>query len=165
MASTNPSATSTTIPTTTPSTVVISPTNIIQHLPIKLDSYNYLLWKSQFLPLLHAYDPYGYVDGFFLCPPQFLSFDPPIENPAYTLWPKQDQIILSWIYASYIAGILDYLYKVSGIIDNLAASASPFSEQDIILGVIRGLGPEYDTFATSITARLDPMSLDDFTGL
>ncbi|GAV75464.1 LOW QUALITY PROTEIN: UBN2_3 domain-containing protein, partial [Cephalotus follicularis] len=186
-------------PTTTSSPAVISPTNIIQHLPIKLDRSNYLLWKSQFLPLLHAHDLYGYVDGSFLCPPQFLPSNP-THNPAYTLWHKQDQIILSWIYASLTehsmthvisltsshdvwthlaciyapqsqAHIMQLKYqllqlkRVNGIVANLSTYANPISEQDTILSIFRGLGPEYDSFATSITARLDPMSLDDFNGL
>ncbi|GAV85481.1 UBN2 domain-containing protein [Cephalotus follicularis] len=61
--------------------------------------------------------------------------------------------------------ISDCLYKVNGIVANLATSANPVSKQDTILSILRGLRPEYDSFATSITAWLDPISLDEFIGL
>jgi len=41
----------------------------------------------------------GIVDGFEPCPPQFLPGDDGKEvlNPAYSIWQKNDQYVLSWI--------------------------------------------------------------------
>lgn len=68
--------------------------NITKFLSIKLDQYNYLLWLSQFLPVLHSYDLLGIVDGSEPCPPQFIptSADNPTPklNPEFVLWIKKD---------------------------------------------------------------------------
>lgn len=40
-------------------------------LPVKLHRTNYLLWRSQVLPILHLHTDTGYVEGACPCPPQF----------------------------------------------------------------------------------------------
>ncbi|XP_042479750.1 subtilisin-like protease SBT4.3 [Macadamia integrifolia] len=179
-----------------------------------LDRSIYLLWKSQFLPILNAHDLLGYVDGTFPCPPSHLptvSPAPLAANPEFTLWRRQDQLILSWIISSLTAQsmaqivglstshaawttlariyasqsqarvmqlkyqlsqlkkgsvpLADYLQRVKELVDNLAAAAHPVSDSDVILHILRGLGSDYDAFATSVTTHIDPLSLDDFTGL
>lgn len=42
---------------------------------MKLDGSNYLIWLSQFLPVLKSHDILGIVDGSGLCPPKFLLDD------------------------------------------------------------------------------------------
>lgn len=44
--------------------------NITNHISIKLDSENYLIWRDQFMPLLICNDLLGYVDGSVLPPPR-----------------------------------------------------------------------------------------------
>lgn len=51
----------------------ISISNITSLVSIRLDRDNYLLWKSQFLPVLKANKLLKYVDGTALCPEKFLK--------------------------------------------------------------------------------------------
>lgn len=41
-------------------------------LNVKLDRTNYLLWRSQFILILHVHDLLGFVDGTNLCPQKCL---------------------------------------------------------------------------------------------
>ncbi|GAV61819.1 LOW QUALITY PROTEIN: UBN2 domain-containing protein, partial [Cephalotus follicularis] len=71
-------------------------TNIHHFLSIKLTSKNYLIWRSQFLPLLNGYD-LMFVDGFSSPPPLCLSSAPAdihVLNPDFLAWYKQDQLLL-----------------------------------------------------------------------
>lgn len=56
----------------------------------KLENHNYLLWKSQFLSVLHANCLDGFVDGTIPCPPEFLlDSDGNVTkeiNPDYLAW-------------------------------------------------------------------------------
>ncbi|GAV81757.1 UBN2_3 domain-containing protein, partial [Cephalotus follicularis] len=72
--------------------------NIHHFLSIKLNASNYLIWRSQFLALLRGYDLLSYVDGTAKPPPT--QFDDGSSNPAYILWHKQDQLLLSWLLSS-----------------------------------------------------------------
>lgn len=53
----------------TPSSSTVQTLNI-QHLILtKLDCHNYILWRTQFIPLLKGNELEGYVDGSLSCPP------------------------------------------------------------------------------------------------
>lgn len=47
--------------------------NVSNLVSIKLDRHNYLLWRSQFEPLLISHDLMGIVDGSNPCPDECLS--------------------------------------------------------------------------------------------
>ncbi|KAJ8624241.1 hypothetical protein MRB53_032771 [Persea americana] len=87
--------------------------NIGNLISIKLDSQNYLLWKSRFLPVLRAHGMVGFVDGTCLCPPEFLldSTGIPTQdvNPQYLAWIQQDQNVLCWINATLSAAVLAHV--------------------------------------------------------
>lgn len=72
--------------------------NIASLVLVKLENRNYLLWKSQFLPVLHAHGMIGYVDGSNMCPDEFIvsSDDLNMEevNPLFLAWIQQDQVVL-----------------------------------------------------------------------
>lgn len=62
---------------------------------IKLKTHDYLLWRSQFLPVFSAQGLIGYVDRSLTCPSEFhldktgnKSKD---LNPQYSAWIQQDQ--------------------------------------------------------------------------
>lgn len=90
-----PSASLVPIQTSSPS----SSLNFHHFLTIKLDRTNYLLWKSQFIPLLRGHDLLGYVDGSKACPAKS-------DLDAYSAWQKQDQLLLSWILTTLSESIL-----------------------------------------------------------
>ncbi|KAL9428779.1 hypothetical protein AB3S75_030712 [Citrus x aurantiifolia] len=70
--------------------------------PIKLDRSNYTIWKSHILSAIRANDLEGFLDGSRTCQNQLLTDKSMsinvaviLENPAYTTWKRQDQMILS----------------------------------------------------------------------
>ncbi|KAG5597213.1 hypothetical protein H5410_038445 [Solanum commersonii] len=81
--------------------------NLAHQLPVKLTSSNYLLWKTQFMPMIFACGLNHHIDGTTQIPPQFL--DDTKSNPAYTVWLREDQLVLSWIVASVSESILPQL--------------------------------------------------------
>ncbi|KAJ1698573.1 hypothetical protein LUZ63_007085 [Rhynchospora breviuscula] len=72
-----------------------------------LNSENYLLWKSQILPVLRGYDLIGFVDGTRTSPERHLTTTTGVSiNPDYTKWHQQDQLILAWLFRSISVPIL-----------------------------------------------------------
>lgn len=71
----------------------------------KLGSNNYLLWRSQFLPVLRANGLTGFIDGSNKCPSKFLVDLEGVvtqeRNPKYLEWVQQDQNVLCWINATH----------------------------------------------------------------
>ena len=89
--------------------------NISPLISIKLDGTNYLQWTSQFLPLLRSYELLSIVDGSELCPtkPTTTVEDKQVVNPAYVLWNKKDQLVLSWLIAILTSNILSTVYGLN----------------------------------------------------
>ncbi|KAA8525572.1 hypothetical protein F0562_007427 [Nyssa sinensis] len=82
----------------------------------KLTTDNYLLWKVQTFAYLRGQDLYGYVDGTQPKPPKFLSESPdspPTINPAYSLWKRTDQLVLSVLFSSLSNSILGHVLSCS----------------------------------------------------
>lgn len=79
------------------------PFNTMIHMvTIKFSSSNYLLWKSQLLPLLKSQGLLGHVDGSLELPP---PFDPPTSqtpNTKHLAWKATDQRLLSLLLSSLI---------------------------------------------------------------
>ncbi|XP_020264107.1 uncharacterized protein LOC109840022 [Asparagus officinalis] len=83
--------------------------NIHHFLSLKLTPTNYLLWKTQFLPLLRSFDLLGLVEGTDRCPsPSIVTSESGLSSltPAYTAWVRKDQLLLSWIIASLSEEVL-----------------------------------------------------------
>ncbi|KAL0001153.1 hypothetical protein SO802_014934 [Lithocarpus litseifolius] len=59
----------------------------------------------------------------------------------------------------------DYLQKIKSLADSLAAATQPIPEPDLILHILGGLSPEYESFVTSVTTRLDDLSLEDLNAM
>nr|POF07385.1 hypothetical protein CFP56_37452 [Quercus suber] len=59
----------------------------------------------------------------------------------------------------------DYLQKIKSLADSLAAAAQPIPEPDLILHILGGLSPEYESFVTSVTTRSDDLSLEDLNAM
>lgn len=56
----------------------------------------------------------------------------------------------------------EYYHKPKSIGDTLVVIGQPMSNDDLVNAILIGLGPEYQSFATSITTRSDPVNLDIF---
>ncbi|KAH9682999.1 retrovirus-related pol polyprotein from transposon RE1 [Citrus sinensis] len=50
--------------------------------------------------------------------------------------------------------VTDYFIKMKNIADNMAAAGSALSDNDLILHILSGLGPEYNSVATYITGQI-----------
>ncbi|KAM6552097.1 hypothetical protein CsatB_001905 [Cannabis sativa] len=61
--------------------------------------------------------------------------------------------------------ISDYVDKVQAIADSLAVAGSPILDQDLILQLLNGLGPEYDPVVSGITARSDSLTFEEVQAL
>ncbi|XXG45767.1 hypothetical protein AAC387_Pa02g0758 [Persea americana] len=82
------------------STTILPFNTMIHMVTIKLSSSNYLLWKSQLLPLLESQGLLGHVDGTLVPPP---PFDPPTSqtpNTKHLEWKATDQRLLSLLLSS-----------------------------------------------------------------
>jgi hypothetical protein len=75
--------------------------NLAPLVSLKLEGPNCITWSFTVIPILKSHDLIGIVDGTEPCPPQFLppttGKEEPSLNPAFPLWVKNDQFILSWI--------------------------------------------------------------------
>ncbi|KAJ4755031.1 hypothetical protein LUZ62_089436 [Rhynchospora pubera] len=171
----------------------------------KLSRTNFLAWKSQIEPLLHAYG----LSSFLTSPPVSSSSPNPVTgqlelNPNYLPWYKQDQMILAWLRASLSESILaqvvscstsgelwrhlvqtfsassrarftelrkklqnttkgsgscsDFIQQIRSLSDELAFIGAPVSDQDLVLAVLGGLNPDYNSFVIAVNSRQDPMS-------
>jgi hypothetical protein len=60
--------------------------------------------------------------------------------------------------------ITDYFQKFTSLVDTLAAVEQPLNDFDLISFLLAGLGSEYDAFVTSVTTRIDPISLEELYG-
>ena len=73
---------------------------LIHMITIKFSSSNYLLWKTQLLPLLESQDMLGYVDGNMVPPPRFELETSSTLNSKYLAWRAADQRLLCLMLSS-----------------------------------------------------------------
>jgi hypothetical protein len=62
------------------------------------------------------------------------------------------------------SSISDYFQKAQTIAHTLAAIHTPLRESKLVSYVLAGLGSDYDPLITSITTRIDPVSLEELYG-
>lgn len=88
--------------------------NVAHLVTTKLDHLTYLQWNTQVVPILIANDLLGIVEGTEPCPPKHLPASSeqavPSLNPAYSLWVKKDQFILSWLNSTLADSVLTAVY-------------------------------------------------------
>jgi hypothetical protein len=106
-----------------------SPPNLTFH--EKLEGPNYLSWLTKFQPILRSTDSMGIVDGTEPCPPKFLVDDSNKElpNPAFTLWQRKDQTVLSWINITLSKKVLSTIYGLETSRQVWTALANQFANQ------------------------------------
>ena len=92
----------------TPNLVI---SNIANLIPIKLDSTNFLLWKSLFRPILHSHHLEHFIDGSQPIPPREIAAanGKLTPNHAFSEWFQRDQTLLSWINATLSEPTLPYI--------------------------------------------------------
>jgi hypothetical protein len=112
-----------------PAALTTSPPNLTFH--EKLEGPNYLSWLTQFLPILRSQDSMGFVDGTEPCPPKFLTDETnkQIPNPAFSVWQRKDQTILSWINITLSRKVLSTIYGLETSRQGWTALANQFANQ------------------------------------
>ena len=83
-----------------PSSTLLPFNTLIHMVTIKLSSSNYLLWKSQLLPLLESQELIGHVDGTLEPPPRFALANSQTPNIKPLAWKQTDQRLLSLLLSS-----------------------------------------------------------------
>ncbi|KAH0658554.1 hypothetical protein KY289_027302 [Solanum tuberosum] len=78
----------TTVRTQTSTVTTLPSPSLAYQLSLKLTSSNFLLWKTQFLPMVRGCGLGHHIDGSQVIPGQFLSDDQP--NPDYHVWVRAD---------------------------------------------------------------------------
>jgi len=87
--------------------------NLTPLVSLKLEGPNYIPWSFTIIPILKSHELMGIVDGSEPCPSQFLPPTPDKEgalDPAYSLWVKKDQFILSWLNITLSENVLSAIY-------------------------------------------------------
>ena len=80
--------------------------------PFKLNQHNFLLWRSQIVPILKGHALYGFVTGETSSPPSTIqSINESgscltLINPAFIAWEQQDQRLLSWLLSTLSEPVL-----------------------------------------------------------
>jgi hypothetical protein len=62
------------------------------------------------------------------------------------------------------SSITEYFQSIKSMSDNLAVAEQHLNDFESVSYLLAGLGSEYDPFVTSVTTRLDPLSLDKLYG-
>lgn len=88
-------------------------------------------WVTQLAPILKSHDMMGIVDGTDPCPPKTLPDDQGRDapNPAYSVWVKKDQFLLSWINANLSESVLSTVYGLHSSRQVWTALSKRFASQ------------------------------------
>jgi hypothetical protein len=93
------------------------PPNIGQLMTFKLEGPNYITWSNQVIPILKANDLMGFMDGSKPCPLKYVLDDQgkatATLNPAFLLWNKKDQFVLSWLNATLTEKVMSTTFGVT----------------------------------------------------
>lgn len=74
--------------------------NAPTHFPIKLTQENFPVWRKQVQSTLIGLDLLGFIDGSKTSPSEFLTDKDKTINPEYSLWFRQDHILVSALLGS-----------------------------------------------------------------
>ncbi|XP_060672950.1 uncharacterized protein LOC132803649 [Ziziphus jujuba] len=151
---------------------------------LKLNSENFLVWKSQILPILrgHKLDKFVLTDE-----PEFMQVfvfsDAKVNDHSLSrfsveqqVWILQDQLLLGWLTAAIkveeLANlttkkgsmkILDYCKKMKKIADKMCSGGFLVSEKELVMCILNGLGPKFETVRVNYTSRPPLPSLQELT--
>lgn len=79
--------------------------NIINYIYIRLDEYNYPLWRSPFVLILVTNDLQGYVNGSVMPPPPTTKTTEgkEISNPDFLSCCKPEKFVLIWVVSMQLS--------------------------------------------------------------
>ncbi|KAF9677648.1 hypothetical protein SADUNF_Sadunf08G0129400 [Salix dunnii] len=100
----------------------------------KLEGQNYLTWSVQLQVFLRSHDLSGMIDGSEEAPSKLLADNSP--NPAYTVWFRKDNCVLSWLLASISEKLVSTVFSLKTskqVWDSLQTRFSATSQSRIAL--------------------------------
>lgn len=59
------------------------------------------------------------------------------------------------------SSVTEYFQKFKALADTLAAAGQPLNDFELVSFLLAGLGPKFGPFVTSVTTRVDPMSIEE----
>ena len=62
------------------------------------------------------------------------------------------------------SSIADYFHQFTTLVDTLAVIDQPLNDFEVVSFLLASLGLDYDSFVTSMTTRVDPLSIEDLYG-
>lgn len=89
----------------------INPSQFSYPLPHKLTDSNFLLWRSQIVPIIKGHGLFGFFDG-SKSPPEAMITSTTTNgittspNPEFETWERQDQLLMAWIFSSLTPSVL-----------------------------------------------------------
>ncbi|KAJ4768699.1 hypothetical protein LUZ62_079074 [Rhynchospora pubera] len=85
-----------------------TPIQFTHQIHTPLNQENFLLWKSQILPVLKGHGLMHFIDGSKVPPDQHIATTNGdlIETSEFLLWQQQDQLILAWLFSSISPSVL-----------------------------------------------------------
>ncbi|XP_060969741.1 uncharacterized protein LOC133036970 [Cannabis sativa] len=149
---------------------------------IKLDRVNFLSWKCQVIPTVIGHD----LDEILFTgvpPPTTLLNETILASIAnydtsFSVWCAFEQKFASQTKARRLQlkgqfshghkgnlPISEFIDKVQSIANSLVIAGSPIDDQDLILQVLNGLGPEFDSVVSGIISRSDTLSNEEVQAL
>ncbi|TXG72185.1 hypothetical protein EZV62_000764 [Acer yangbiense] len=117
-------------------------------LTVKLDHNNYLLWRQQVLA--------GIKGAWKIVEQLFIS-----QSKANVMQLKLQLQTLKKNGSS----MTEYIMKEKSIIDALSFTGCVMSQDDKIMSILSGLGPEYDSFVIPVTSMPNCYSMPEITAL
>jgi gag-polypeptide of LTR copia-type len=84
------------------------PIQFTHQINTSLSNDNYLLWKSQIIPVLRGHGLISFIAETVVPPPESITGTNAVSvlNPEFEKWQKQDQLILVWLFNSLSPQIL-----------------------------------------------------------
>ncbi|KAK2989204.1 hypothetical protein RJ640_001433 [Escallonia rubra] len=147
--------------------------NVANFVSLKLSTSNYLLWETQVLSLIESQDLLGFINGDIIAPDSEVNSsdgNQRVPNPDFTSWVRTDRLVKAWITGTLSeealgvvvglktsadvkkgnASLSDHLRDFKKTCDQLNAIGKPVTDQNKVFWLLSGLGPKYESFATTM---------------
>ncbi|KAA8539024.1 hypothetical protein F0562_025716 [Nyssa sinensis] len=145
--------------------------NLSHQLPVKLNTTNFLLWKTQFLPMVTGCGLEHHLDHSEPVPLPVLADACAAWNTLVSAYASRSKACIRELHAQLhhlhcdTASIKTYVVRAKGIANKLVALQHPVSDEELIEFVVAGLGPAYKLFTRMLECRTNDFDFDDLYGM
>ncbi|KAH1131434.1 hypothetical protein J1N35_002812 [Gossypium stocksii] len=100
---------------------------------IKLNSTNYLSWKTQIKSILIGYDLFKFIDGTHPCQPKIIiTNDTTSINPAYQTWLRQDKLLFGALVGTISQNLILLILRCTTLAETLTILANTYARHSIL---------------------------------